>query len=72
MQDLFSGEILGAIFLANSNSPLNTSIQVKPIRVVAPGVEDIDGQIVIDDKQGSTVEILERVDHDTCYHSFAN
>lgn len=70
--DIFLGEILGAIFLAHSNSPLNASIQVKRVRVVAPGVEDLDGQIVIDEKQGRPVKILESIDDAACYHSFAN
>jgi len=72
MQDIFLGEILGAVFLAHTNSPLNATIQVKPIRVLAPGEEDIDGQIVIDEKQGRLVKILENIDDVACYHSFAD
>ncbi|XP_010687819.3 nucleoside hydrolase 3 [Beta vulgaris subsp. vulgaris] len=47
--DMFLGEILGAVILSDGHSSvINSSFQVKHIRVLAAGREDIDGQMVED------------------------
>ncbi|XP_030507362.2 nucleoside hydrolase 3 [Cannabis sativa] len=66
--DTFLGEILGAVFLANDHSQLSPSLQVKPIKVYAHGIESKDGQTWIDVKKGKSVKILENI-NDTVYYN---
>ncbi|KAJ9182000.1 hypothetical protein P3X46_006038 [Hevea brasiliensis] len=68
--DTFLGEILGAVVLAG-DPLLNPILQIKPIKVLAEGVESKDGQIVVDEKQGKLVKILESVDPVVYYDVFA-
>ncbi|XP_062176497.1 nucleoside hydrolase 3-like isoform X2 [Alnus glutinosa] len=70
--DTFSGEILGAVVLAGDHSPLKPTLQVKPIRVFAEGVESNDGQTVIDEKHGKLIKILENVNPAAYYDLFAS
>ncbi|KAH7842120.1 hypothetical protein Vadar_001712 [Vaccinium darrowii] len=70
--DTFLGEILGAVILGGDQSTTNSAFQVKPIRVVATGVESEDGQMKIDERNGKSVKILEYVDHMACYDIFTN
>lgn len=72
LQDTFSGEILGAIVLAREHSLLKPTLQVKPIKVFAEGVESNDGQTVIDEKHGKLIKILENVNPAAYYDLFAN
>ncbi|KAJ9181999.1 hypothetical protein P3X46_006037 [Hevea brasiliensis] len=67
--DTFLGEILGAVVLAG-DPLLNPILQIKPIKVLAEGVESKDGQIVVDEKQGKLVKILESVDPVVYYDVF--
>ncbi|KAF2287746.1 hypothetical protein GH714_002549 [Hevea brasiliensis] len=69
IQDTFLGEILGAVVLAG-DPLLNPILQIKPIKVLAEGVESKDGQIVVDEKQGKLVKILESVDPVVYYDVF--
>ncbi|XP_059632623.1 nucleoside hydrolase 3-like [Cornus florida] len=70
--DTFLGEILGAVILSGDNSILNSAFQVKPVKVFATGVESEDGQIIIDNKQGKSVKILENLDPMAYYDVFTN
>ncbi|KAF3457232.1 hypothetical protein FNV43_RR01889 [Rhamnella rubrinervis] len=70
--DTFLGEILGAVLLAGDQSHLNTTLQVKAIKVYAEGVESEDGQTVIDEKQGKLVKILDSVNAEAYYHILAD
>ncbi|KAK6803788.1 hypothetical protein RDI58_001572 [Solanum bulbocastanum] len=70
--DIFVGEILGAVILASDYSVLKSTFDVKKIKVTATGYESVDGQIIIDEKQGKSVKILENVDHLGYYNVFAN
>ncbi|KAK9288648.1 hypothetical protein L1049_017108 [Liquidambar formosana] len=70
--DTFLGEILGAVVLAGDNSSLNPTLQVKPIKVLATGVESKDGQTAIDHQQGKLVKILEKIDPMGYYDLFKN
>uniref|UniRef100_A0A3Q7EI31 Inosine/uridine-preferring nucleoside hydrolase domain-containing protein n=1 Tax=Solanum lycopersicum TaxID=4081 RepID=A0A3Q7EI31_SOLLC len=69
--DIFVGEILGAVILAG-DSVLKSTCDVKKIEVTATGNESVDGQIIIDEKQGKSVKVLENVDHLGYYNIFAN
>ncbi|XP_075656193.1 nucleoside hydrolase 3-like [Castanea sativa] len=67
--DIFSQEILGALVLAGDMKP---TMQVKPVKVFAEGVESTDGQTMIDEKDGKLVKILEDVNYTAYYDLFAN
>ncbi|KAJ6911583.1 hypothetical protein NC652_022009 [Populus alba x Populus x berolinensis] len=68
--DTFLREILGAVVLAGNFSKLDPTFRVKPIKVLAEGVESEDGRIVIDEKQGRLVKIMEKVDLGAYLRSF--
>ena len=65
------GEILGAVFLAGDHSDLNPSLNVKPIRVYAQGIEAKDGQTWIDAKKGKSIKILENINSMAYYNVLA-
>jgi hypothetical protein len=69
LQDIFSGEILGAVALAGDLKP---TVQVKPVKIFAEGVESKDGQTVIDEKDGKLVTIIENVNSTAYYDLFVN
>jgi len=54
------------------DSVLKSTFDVKKIKVTATGYESVDGQIIIDEKQGKSVKVLENVDHLSYYNIFAN
>ncbi|XP_034198674.1 uncharacterized protein LOC117614093 isoform X2 [Prunus dulcis] len=66
----FLGEILGAVLIAG-DSHLNQTFQFKPIKVHAEGVESKDGQLLIDEKQGKLVRVLDSVNPKAYYDLFA-
>ncbi|KAJ6725354.1 INOSINE-URIDINE PREFERRING NUCLEOSIDE HYDROLASE FAMILY PROTEIN [Salix purpurea] len=68
--DTFLGEILGAVVLAGNFSKLDPTFLVKPIKVLAEGVESEDGGVVIDEKQGRLVKIVENVNLGAYYDLF--
>ncbi|XP_016646862.1 PREDICTED: uncharacterized protein LOC103322899 isoform X2 [Prunus mume] len=68
--ETFLGEILGAVLIAG-DSHLNQTFQVKPIKVHAEGVESKDGQLLIDEKQGKLVRVLDSVNPKAYYDLFA-
>ncbi|KAK8671058.1 hypothetical protein V6N13_037667 [Hibiscus sabdariffa] len=70
--EIFLGEILGAVFMAEDHHILKPTIEEKPIKVIADGVESVDGQILIDEKQGKAVKILKNVDTTAYYDLFAD
>lgn len=70
LQHTFLGEILGAVVLAGNFSKLDPTFRVKPIKVLAEGVESEDGRMVIDEKQGRLVKIVEKVDLGAYYDLF--
>ncbi|MED6156932.1 Nucleoside hydrolase 3 [Stylosanthes scabra] len=65
--DMFLGEILGAVVLANQPSSIDAKFEMKGIRVLAQGDESIDGITVVDEEHGKLVRILSHVDG-KCYH----
>lgn len=72
LQEIFLGEILGAVALAGDNSLLKPTVQVKSIKVIAEGNEYKDGQTVIDKNQGIFVKVIENLDPEAYYDLFAN
>ena len=70
LQDTFLGEILGAVVLAGNFSKLDPTFLVKPIMVLDEGVESEDGGVVIDEKQGRLVKIVENVNLGAYYDLF--
>ncbi|KAB5545451.1 hypothetical protein DKX38_013563 [Salix brachista] len=68
--DTFLGEILGAVVLAGNFSKLDPTFLVKPIKVLAEGVESEDGGVVTDEKQGRLVKIVENVNLGAYYDLF--
>lgn len=70
MQQTFLGEILGAVLIVG-DSHLNQTFLVKPIKVHAEGVESKDGQLLIDEKQGKLVRVLDSVNPKAYYDLFA-
>lgn len=71
MQDLFLGEILGAVTLASNISHLNRTFEFKPLKILADGDESKIGEIIIDEKQGIPVKILGSINEDAYYEHFA-
>ncbi|KAM3755345.1 hypothetical protein ACB098_02G033800 [Castanea mollissima] len=67
--DIFSGEIIGAVAVA---SDLKLTVQVKPVKIFAEGIESKDGQTVIEEKDGKLVKILENVNPTAFYDLFAS
>ncbi|GLT42030.1 hypothetical protein SLA2020_160540 [Shorea laevis] len=70
--DIFLGEIFGAVLLGSDHSVLKPTFEENNIRVISEGNESIDGQIVIDERQGKSVKVLRNVDPVACYDLFAN
>ncbi|MBA0664757.1 hypothetical protein Goklo_004710 [Gossypium klotzschianum] len=62
-KETFTGEIIGAIFMGGDHHNLKPTIGEMPIKVIAEGVESMDGQIWINDKQGKSAKILKNVDY---------
>lgn len=71
MQDLFLGEILGAVILASNNSQLNKTYEFKPLKILADGDESNFGEIIIDEKRGKLVKILRSINEEAYYEHFA-
>lgn len=70
--DIFVGEILGAVILAEDYHRLNATAKMKQIRVLAPGIESVDGQMAIDERDGKPVKVLEAVNQAAFYDTFAS
>lgn len=66
------GEIIGAIFMGGDHHNLKPTIEEMSIKVIAEGDESMDGQILIDNKQGKSVKILKNVDPMAYYLLFAD
>lgn len=70
--DTFLGEILGSVIVAGDHSILNSTFQVKPIKVFATGLLSEDGQITINKQQGKSVKVLENLNNLAYYDLFAS
>ncbi|KAK1278967.1 hypothetical protein QJS04_geneDACA007320 [Acorus gramineus] len=69
--DMFLGEILGAIILAN-HPLIRPVLQETPINVSATGDVSVDGQVYIDTKHGRLVNILKSLDSEAYYGHFTD
>ncbi|KAK9291520.1 hypothetical protein L1049_019468 [Liquidambar formosana] len=70
--DMFLGEVLGAVILVGNHPYLNQTFQFKPLKISANGEISKDGQIIIDEKQGRLVRVLESLNPIAFYDCFAN
>ncbi|KAF7813701.1 putative hydrolase [Senna tora] len=68
--DTFLGEVIGAVVLGDKDSSLNPEFVMKPIKVIAKGIESNDGEIVVDEKYGKLVKVLQHVDAITFHHLY--
>ena len=57
LQETFLGEILGAVVLAGDHSTLESTFEVKTVKVSAKGVESEDGRMIVSEKQGKLVKV---------------
>lgn len=71
MQDMFLGEILGAVVFGSDHSLLNPVLRKKAIKIVVGDVEMQDGETLIDEKRGKWIEVLENVNPKAYYDMFA-
>lgn len=72
LQGTFLGEILGSVLVAGDVSTLKPTFGIKKIEVSATGVESEDGQMIIDEKQGKAVKVLENVDPSAYYDLYGD
>ncbi|XP_027119895.1 nucleoside hydrolase 3-like [Coffea arabica] len=70
--ETFLGEILGAVVLAGDHSTLESTFEVKTVKVSAKGVESEDGRMIVSEKQGKLVNVLADVNSKAYYNLFAN
>ncbi|KAL5701544.1 Nucleoside hydrolase 3 [Ranunculus cassubicifolius] len=68
--DIFLGEILGAV-VVGGDKHIDIKSQVKRVTVSATGDISTDGQILIDERNGSFVNIIESVNPTAYYQHFA-
>lgn len=64
MQEMFLGEILGALVVAGNDSYLKTTYEMRRVEVLENGVLSEDGKM-------RSVRVVEDVDALACYDSFA-
>lgn len=70
MQDIFLGEILGAVVMVQQDK-LNPKLQIQRISVSVGNIAK-DGQLVIDKKHGKLVSILDGVDSEAYYEQYTD
>ncbi|KAJ6828308.1 uncharacterized protein M6B38_364125 [Iris pallida] len=66
----FLGEILGAVYMVEQFN-LSPIVHVKPITLLVGNIS-VDGEIVIDERNGKPVNILDSLDTEAYYSHFAN
>lgn len=72
LQDMFLGEVLGAVSLAGKQLNLRQAFRLKPLKVVTNVGESKVGQTIIDEKKGKWVRVLESVEPLAFYEDFSN
>ncbi|XP_076894912.1 nucleoside hydrolase 3-like [Bidens hawaiensis] len=70
--DTFLGEMLGAVILSIDQQALNSTFQVKYLKVRATGEISKDGQIIVDPKRRKSFKILQKFDHVSYYDVVAD
>ncbi|RWV88850.1 hypothetical protein GW17_00049035 [Ensete ventricosum] len=70
LQEIFLGEVLGAVFLVE-HSKLNPTVQTKKVTVLTGNVS-LDGQITVDKSYGKLVNIVDEFDSEAYYKLLAD
>ncbi|KAK1430775.1 hypothetical protein QVD17_13771 [Tagetes erecta] len=71
--DMFSGEILGAIILADDHQKhLNSTFGVEHLKVNAEGMLSKDGEVTFDTYKNKGFKVLQGFDYVSCYNIFSN
>ncbi|MFS7923018.1 putative inosine/uridine-preferring nucleoside hydrolase domain, ribonucleoside hydrolase [Helianthus anomalus] len=70
--DMFAGEILGAIILAGDQKLLNSTFEIKHLKVYTEGQLSRDGEVIFDTKKKKGFKVLQGFNHVSCYKIFSN
>ncbi|KAL9993615.1 putative inosine/uridine-preferring nucleoside hydrolase domain, ribonucleoside hydrolase [Helianthus debilis subsp. tardiflorus] len=70
--DMFAGEILGAIILAGDQKLLNSTFEIKHLKVYTEGQLSRDGGVIFDTKKKKGFKVLQGFNHVSCYNIFSN
>ncbi|KAJ0609006.1 putative inosine/uridine-preferring nucleoside hydrolase domain, ribonucleoside hydrolase [Helianthus annuus] len=70
--DMFAGEILGAIILAGDQKLLNSTFEIKHLKVYTEGQLSRDGEVIFDTKKMKGFKVLQGFNHVSCYNIFSN
>ncbi|KAI3690305.1 hypothetical protein L2E82_48285 [Cichorium intybus] len=70
--DTFLGEIIGALIVAGDQKTLNSTFQVKHLKVIAEGRINEDGQVIVDTGKTKGFKVLEDFNNVSCYNIFAD
>lgn len=72
-QDMFSGEILGAIILVDDHQKhLNSNFGIEHLKVNAEGMLSKDGEVTFDTHKNKGFKVLQGFNHVSCYNIFSN
>uniref|UniRef100_A0A251V9U4 Putative inosine/uridine-preferring nucleoside hydrolase domain-containing protein n=1 Tax=Helianthus annuus TaxID=4232 RepID=A0A251V9U4_HELAN len=70
--DMFAGEILGAVILAGDQKLLNSTFEIKHLKVYTEGQLSRDGEVIFDTKKKKGFKVLQGFNHVSCYSIFSN
>ncbi|KAJ0602053.1 putative inosine/uridine-preferring nucleoside hydrolase domain, ribonucleoside hydrolase [Helianthus annuus] len=70
--DMFAGEILGAVILAGDQKLLNSTFEIKHLKVYTKGQLSRDGEVIFDTKKKKEFKVLQGFNHVSCYNIFSN
>ncbi|KAF5815530.1 putative inosine/uridine-preferring nucleoside hydrolase domain, ribonucleoside hydrolase [Helianthus annuus] len=70
--DMFAGEILGAVILAGDQKLLNSTFEIKHLKVYTEGQLSRDGEVIFDTKKKKGFKVLQGFNHVSCYNIFSN
>ncbi|KAJ0802311.1 putative inosine/uridine-preferring nucleoside hydrolase domain, ribonucleoside hydrolase [Helianthus annuus] len=70
--DMFAGEILGAVILAGDQKLLNSTFDIKHLKVYTKGQLSRDGEVIFDTKKKKEFKVLQGFNHVSCYNIFSN
>ncbi|MFS7922993.1 putative inosine/uridine-preferring nucleoside hydrolase domain, ribonucleoside hydrolase [Helianthus anomalus] len=70
--DMFAGEILGAVILAGDQKLLNSTFDIKHLKVHTKGQLSRDGEVIFDTKKKKEFKVLQGFNHVSCYNIFLN
>ncbi|KAJ0593991.1 putative inosine/uridine-preferring nucleoside hydrolase domain, ribonucleoside hydrolase [Helianthus annuus] len=70
--DMFAGEILGAVILAGDQKLLNSTFEIKHLKVYTKGQLSRDGEVIFDKKKKKEFKVLQGFNHVSCYNIFSS